>query len=101
MSNGIVGEEFEVIDPEDSGFRTSTDQPVSATNAAALQNSNQKSMRLNLMANNPTDQQTDYDEELLDEMNDLPDGGSSPELSDSGRPFGNSEISMQTTELAR
>ena len=59
-------------------------------------------MRLNLMTRN-TEQQSDYDEELLDNMDDLPeDGENSPDVSaDGGRIFGNSEISMQTTELAR
>ena len=35
-------------------------------------------------------------------MDDLPEGGESPDISaDGGRMFGNSEISMQTTEMAR
>ena len=51
-------------------------------------------MRLNLMTKN-TEQQSDYDEELLDNMDDLPEGGESPDVSaDGGRMFGNSEISM-------
>ena len=91
----MAGEEFEVIDPDELGTRTLTSASVGGKNAMI---SVEKSMRLNVMSN--TDNQTDYGDELEDNLDDLPDY---PDSSSIDNRVYQSEISMQTatTDLAR
>ena len=88
LSGDIMREEFEVIEPEELGTRTVTCASVGGQNARA---NTLHSMRLNVMTKD--DCQSDYGDELIDDLDELPEGHHRDNSSDENRHY-QSEVSM-------
>ena len=79
--DGVVGDEFEVIEPDRHASHTVTSQSVGG--GVQVSNAIGNSMRLPYQ----DDQQSDYYEELQDNLDDLPEGLSGDVSGEEGRLY--------------